>query len=91
MTELCTRRRLGRVSRILIIVVYIWGTKHAPLDLKADIESLMSSLDENKIYRIQKGRTIRDKDIVKDVVAMGLQNLMSGEKNPISDYNAALK
>ena len=51
----------------------------------------MSSLDENNIYRIQKGRTIRDEDIVKDVVAVGLQNLMSGEKNPISDYNAALK
>jgi len=67
------------------------GTKHAPPDLKADIESLMSSLDENNIYRIQKGRIIKDEDIVKDVVAVGLQNLTSGEKNPISDYNTAFK
>jgi hypothetical protein len=67
------------------------GRKHAAPDLKADIESLMSSLDENDIYRIQKGRTIKDEDIVKDVIAVGLQNLTAGEKNPISDYNTALK
>lgn len=66
------------------------GTKHAPPDLKADIESLMNSLDENDIYRIKKGRMVKEEDIVKDVVAVGLQNLTSGEKNPISDYNTAL-
>ena len=66
------------------------GTKHAPPDLKADIESLMNSLDENDIYRIRKGRIIKEEDMVKDVVAVGLRNLMS-EKNPISDYNSALK
>ena len=52
-----------------------------PPDLKADIKSLMSSLDENEIYRIKKGRMIKDEEIVKDVV----------EKNPLSDYNAAFK
>lgn len=51
----------------------------------------MSSLDENDIYRIKKGRTIKEDDIVKDVIAVGLQNLTTGEKNPISDYNTALK
>ena len=66
------------------------GTKHVPPNLKADIESLMSSLDKNNIYRIQKGRTIKEEDMVKDVVAVGLQNLML-EKNPILDYNSALK
>ena len=30
-------------------------------------------------------------DIVQDVVAVGLQNLTSGVKNPVSDYNAAFK
>ena len=49
-----------------------------PPDLKADIKSLMSSLDENEIYRIKKGRMIKDEEIVKDVVAVGLQNLTSG-------------
>ena len=67
------------------------GRKHAAPDLKADIESLMSSLDENDIYQIQKGRTIKEEDVVKDVIAIGLQNLTTGEKNPISDYNTALK
>lgn len=62
-----------------------------PPDLKADIKSLMSSLDENKIYRIKKGRMIKDEEIVKDVVAVGFQNLTSGEKNPLSDYNASFK
>ena len=52
-----------------------------PPDLKADIKSLMSSLDENEIYRIKKGRMIKDEEIVKDVV----------EKNPLSDYNASFK
>jgi len=66
------------------------GKKHAAPDLKADIESLMSSLDENDIYRIKKGRTIKEDDIVKDVIAVGLQNLTTGEKNPISDYNTAV-
>ena len=51
----------------------------------------MSSLDENEIYRIKKGRMINDENIIKDVIAVGLQNLMSGEKNPLSDYNTAFK
>ncbi|KAF8162231.1 hypothetical protein BJ912DRAFT_1098508 [Pholiota molesta] len=66
------------------------GTKHAPPDLKDDIESLMTILQEHKIYQIQKGRILKDDEIVKDVIAVGLRNLTSGEKNPLSDYNAAL-
>ena len=65
--------------------------KHAPPDLKANIESLMSSLDENEIFRIKKGRMINNENIIKDVIAVGLQNLMLGEKNPLSDYNTAFK
>ncbi|EDR02479.1 uncharacterized protein LACBIDRAFT_309524 [Laccaria bicolor S238N-H82] len=67
------------------------GTKHAPPDLKDDIESLMSSLDEHKVYQIQKGRMVKEEEVVKDVVGVGLQNLTAGEKNPLNEYNAAFK
>ena len=30
---------------------------------------------------------VQESYIVKDVVAVGLQNLTSGEKNPVSDHN----
>jgi hypothetical protein len=67
------------------------GTKHAPPDLKDDIESLMSSLDEHKVYQIQKGRMVKEEEVVKDVVGVGLQNLTAGEKNPLNEYNAAFR
>lgn len=52
----------------------------------------MESLDENKVYRIEKGRVLDDDDEpVKDVVAVGLQNLVEGNKNPLSDYNEAFR
>ena len=38
------------------------GIRHAPADLTDDIHTLMESLDENNIYRIQKGRILDDDD-----------------------------
>ena len=52
----------------------------------------MESLDENNIYRIQKGRVLdEDDEPVKDVIMLGLQNLTEGNKNPLSDYNEAFR
>jgi len=67
------------------------GTKHAPPDLKEDIESLMSSLDEHKVYQIEKGQMVKEEEVVKDLVGLGLQNLTAGEKNPLNEYNAAFR
>ena len=67
------------------------GTKHAPPDLEDDIESLMSSLDEHQVYQIQKGQMVKEEEIVKDVVGIGLQSLTAGEKSPLNEYNAAFR
>jgi hypothetical protein len=65
---------------------------HAPADLADDIHTLMESLDENNVYRIQKGRVLDDDDdLVKDVIEVGLQNLTEGNKNPLSEYNEAFR
>jgi hypothetical protein len=57
-------------------------------DFSNDIATLMESLEENNVYRIQKGRVLEDDQAVKDhVVGTGLQILMEGEKNPLSEYN----
>ena len=48
----------------------------------------MESLDENNVYRIKKGRVLdEDDEPIKDVIAVGLQNLVEGNKNPLSEYN----
>lgn len=67
------------------------GTRHAPADLSDDIQTLMDSLDEHNVYRIQRGRVLKDDDgaPVKDSITTGLQSLTSGNKNPLSDYNDA--
>ena len=63
------------------------GVRHAPPDLTDDIQSLMDSLDEHKVYQIQKGRVLHDDDEpVPDVVAVGLHKLTEG---PLNEYNAA--
>ena len=67
------------------------GTKHAPPDLEDDIESLMSSLNKHKVYHIQKGQMVKEEEIVKDVVRVGLQSLTAGEKSPLNEYNAAFR
>ena len=68
------------------------GTQHAPANLNEDIATLMESFDENDVYRINKGQVLDDDDEpVKDVIATGLQNLVEGNKNPLSDYNEAFR
>jgi len=67
------------------------GTKHAPPDLEDDIESLMSSLNKHKLYHIQKGWMVKEEEIVKHVVGVGLQSLTAGEKSPLNEYNAAFR
>ena len=42
-------------------------------------------------YVIQKGRMVKEEEVVKDIVGGGLQNLTAGEKNPLNEYNAAFK
>jgi hypothetical protein len=52
----------------------------------------MESLDENNVYRIQRGRVLdEDDETIKDVITVGLQNLIEGNKNPLSDYNEAFR
>ena len=57
-------------------------SRHAPTNLNKDIATLMECLDENDVYRINKGRVLDDDDEpVKDHIATGLQNLVEGNKN----------
>jgi len=53
----------------------------------------MNSLDEHKVYQILKGRMLKDDELAKDVIriALGLRNLTAGEKNPLAEYNGALR
>ncbi|KJA14115.1 hypothetical protein HYPSUDRAFT_122284, partial [Hypholoma sublateritium FD-334 SS-4] len=68
------------------------GTKHAPPDLSKDIDCLMSSLAEYKVYDLQPGRTLDDEDKpVKDVIQVGFHNLTEGAKSPLSDFNEAFR
>ncbi|KJA22243.1 hypothetical protein HYPSUDRAFT_1084706 [Hypholoma sublateritium FD-334 SS-4] len=68
------------------------GTKHASPDLSKDIDCLMSSLAEYKVYELQPGRTLDDEEKpVKDVIQVGFRNLTDGTKSPLSDYNEAFR
>jgi hypothetical protein len=68
------------------------GTRHAPPDLTNDIQALISSLDEHRVYQIIPGRVLTgENEPVKDVVGIGLQNLTEGAKNPLSEYNTAFR
>jgi hypothetical protein len=68
------------------------GTRHAPPDLTNDIQALISSLEEHRVYKIIPGRVLTgENEPVKDVVAIGLQNLTEGAKNPLSEYNTAFR
>jgi len=46
----------------------------------------MNSLEEHKVYQIQKRRILKADELTKDVIAVGLQNLTAGEKNPLTEY-----
>jgi hypothetical protein len=64
------------------------GTKHADARLAEDIQSLMDSLKEHKVYSLQSGRvTQEDNPPVLDVATVGLQQLT----NPLEDYNRAFQ
>ena len=64
------------------------GTRNAPPDLTNDIQALISSLEEHKVYKIILGRVLTgENEPVTDVVAIGLQNLTEGAKNSRSEYN----
>ena len=69
------------------------GTRHAPPNLSDDIQALMDSLNEHKVYQVQHGRVLDESDggPVKDTITTGLQNLTAGTKNPLSDYNKAFQ
>jgi hypothetical protein len=51
----------------------------------------MNSLDEHKVYRVQKERMLNNDELAKDVIAVGLQNLTAGDKNPLAEYNGAFR
>ncbi|RXW23327.1 hypothetical protein EST38_g2525 [Candolleomyces aberdarensis] len=60
------------------------GTKHADARLAEDIQSLMNSLKEHKVYSLQVGRVTQEDDPpVPDIVTVGLQQLTG----PLEDYN----
>lgn len=66
------------------------GTRHASPDLANDIRTLMDSLHEHDVYTLKLGRVLDDDDEpAKDCIAIGLQNLTEGSKNPLSEYNDA--
>ncbi|KAF9538142.1 hypothetical protein CPC08DRAFT_526145 [Agrocybe pediades] len=68
------------------------GTRHAPPQLAKDIDSLMVSLSEHKVYEIQKGRTLDNDDPpVKDILSVGFDNLTAGTKSPLAEYNEAFQ
>ncbi|KAF4622416.1 hypothetical protein D9613_009125 [Agrocybe pediades] len=68
------------------------GTRHAPPQLAKDIDSLMVSLSEHKVYEIQKGRTLDNDDPpVKDILSVGFDNLTVGTKSPLAEYNEAFQ
>ena len=56
--------------------------KHALQDLEGDIESLMNHTEEHKLHQIQNGRVVKDDTLIKDVVAVGLENL-TGKKTSL--------
>ncbi|KAG6908630.1 hypothetical protein DXG01_003955 [Tephrocybe rancida] len=63
------------------------GTWHAPPDLTEDIESLMSSLEEYKVYHVVQGRVLEDNEQpTVDIISFGLSNMMDNSKSPLTEY-----
>ncbi|GLB34361.1 hypothetical protein LshimejAT787_0112450 [Lyophyllum shimeji] len=63
------------------------GTRHAPPDLTEDIETLMESLVEYRVYQIIPGRIFDEDDPpANDIITVGLQNMMDNSKSPLTEY-----
>ncbi|KAL0573396.1 hypothetical protein V5O48_008570 [Marasmius crinis-equi] len=64
--------------------------RRGSLDLKNAIQALMKSLQENRVYEVQKGQSVDDDDtqIFWDNVTTGLEAPTSGDDNPLTEYNA---
>ncbi|KAF8075810.1 hypothetical protein FPV67DRAFT_1711092 [Lyophyllum atratum] len=63
------------------------GMRHAPPDLTEDIETLMTSLEEHKVYRIVPGRVLEDDDLpTNNIISIGLCSLMDNTKSPLTEY-----
>ncbi|KAF8890919.1 hypothetical protein BD779DRAFT_1438147, partial [Infundibulicybe gibba] len=65
------------------------GSKHTIPDLRKDLDILVRSLNEHRVYRVIPGRIIDPKDKpVPDVISVGLAALAHGNStNPIADFN----
>ncbi|KAF5361520.1 hypothetical protein D9758_006132 [Tetrapyrgos nigripes] len=67
------------------------GSNHKAADLTNDIDTLMTSLGEYNVYRLQQGRVLNEDEVVNDVILTGLQMLTDAGNNPLDDYNTAFK
>ncbi|KAJ3561784.1 hypothetical protein NP233_g9984 [Leucocoprinus birnbaumii] len=67
------------------------GTRHAPPDLTKDIQTLMDSLDDYKVYELIPGHVIKGGCPVPDVVSVGYQNLTQGTGKPLQDFNESFQ
>ncbi|KAF8064912.1 hypothetical protein FPV67DRAFT_1608385 [Lyophyllum atratum] len=65
------------------------GSRHAPPDLTEDIETLMRSLMDYKVYQIIPGRILDEDDPpANDIITVGLQNITDNSKSPLAEYVA---
>jgi hypothetical protein len=65
------------------------GTAHHPMDLSCNLPDLMDSLTDY-VYICKKGQYLDDNDFpVTDVISHGLNELITGQTNPLTDYNTA--
>ncbi|KAJ3516532.1 hypothetical protein NMY22_g14184 [Coprinellus aureogranulatus] len=69
------------------------GKKHANAQLMEDIQCLMDSLQDHKVYEVVPGRvTGEDDPPVKDAISVGIAQLSSSSPNsPLAEYNAAFQ
>ncbi|GLB40944.1 hypothetical protein LshimejAT787_0901590 [Lyophyllum shimeji] len=66
------------------------GTRHAPPDLTEDIETLMESLVDYRVYQIIPGRIFDEDDPpANDIITVGLQNIMDNSKSPLTEASAS--
>lgn len=60
------------------------GSKHAPPDLRRDLQEIQRTLAEAHVYSIIPGRRLEgDKAVVPNVITIGLQRLAG----PLAEYN----